>query len=534
MNNTSHPATFHFMENGNSLFIHEESARFSMRAFSGIEDSDIQRLPLTPSEVEFERVRRSCWWSLQYRLRAFTEHIAVRLTILLLLIIDIGLMIVEIILVHNKAIRIPLLSVSLGICLIFLVEIIMRMIVWGLLYWKNIVNCIDLVIVIALLAISCVDIALEGYPAYTKVVMILRFIRLPRLIQVIRVIYTQREFLSKSTRLVVSQNKRRYTQDGFDLDLCYVTDRVIAMSFPSSGFLAFYRNPIEEVSRFLDSKHFGRYWVYNLCSERSYEITFFHDRVDRYMIDDHNVPFLIDMIDFAKKSLLWLEKNPKNIIAVHCKGGKGRTGTMICAHLIYSGEFLTAEECLEYFGQQRTDLSKGNTYQGVETPSQFRYVGYFEIIKAKNIETPEETPLKLISITLNAITGVGKGDGTDFSVEIFIRKERIFSSNLKSKSRLNVTKNEANDQCIITDFNELPVLAGDIKMSFRSSNSKVPRGYEKRPFFFWFHTGFVNKKSLRLVIPRNELDNLHKSKTWHVFRDNFSVELLFEMAQPPQ
>lgn len=45
------------------------------------------------------------------------------------------------------------------------------------------------------------------------------------------------------------------------------SDRVIAMSFPSSGSATFYRNSIREVSQFLDQKHPGHYRVYNLCCE---------------------------------------------------------------------------------------------------------------------------------------------------------------------------------------------------------------------------------------------------------------------------
>ena len=46
---------------------------------------------------------------------------------------------------------------------------------------------------------------------------------------------------------MVSQRKigppwfARYQQDGFDLDLTYVTNRVIATSFPSTGVWSLYR-----------------------------------------------------------------------------------------------------------------------------------------------------------------------------------------------------------------------------------------------------------------------------------------------------
>ncbi len=56
------------------------------------------------------------------------------------------------------------------------------------------------------------------------------------------------------------------------------------------------------------------------------------------------------------------------------------------------------------FAEGRTDLRHGKTYQGVETPSQTRYVGYYEkILHVYNHQMPPTKFLKLKSIIITAI-----------------------------------------------------------------------------------------------------------------------------------
>eukprot|EP00002_Diphylleia_rotans_P035865 TRINITY_DN7866_c0_g1_i1.p1 TRINITY_DN7866_c0_g1~~TRINITY_DN7866_c0_g1_i1.p1 ORF type:complete len:154 (+),score=10.21 TRINITY_DN7866_c0_g1_i1:85-546(+) len=123
-------------------------------------------------------------------------------------------------------------------------------------------------------------------------------------------------------RQVVSGKKKRFQQCGFDLDLSYITDRIIAMGFPAEAVEGIYRNPMSEVVRFLDTQHKDHYKVYNLCSERKYESSRFHERVAVYPFDDHCPPPFDIIETFCQDVRAWLDLHPENVIAIHCKAGK--------------------------------------------------------------------------------------------------------------------------------------------------------------------------------------------------------------------
>ena len=54
----------------------------------------------------------------------------------------------------------------------------------------------------------------------------------------------------------------------------------------------------------------------------------------------------------------------------------------VCCLLIHLRKFKGASEALEYFAKRRSDLTVSNKYQGVQTPSQARYVHYYAAMMA--------------------------------------------------------------------------------------------------------------------------------------------------------
>jgi protein-tyrosine phosphatase len=185
---------------------------------------------------------------------------------------------------------------------------------------------------------------------------------------------------------LVSKQKRRFQDSNFDLDMSYITDKVIAMGFPSTGMEVMYRNSLSDIIKFFHVRHNDEVKVYNLCLEkdRIYNKNVFpNSKVGLFPATDHNPSPIKLILEFCIDLCLYLIKNPKGVAAVHCKAGKGRTGVMICSYLVFSGLCQTSEKAFRYYARVRT---KNNT--GVTIASQKRYIKYFETFLESNFYPP--------------------------------------------------------------------------------------------------------------------------------------------------
>lgn len=297
--------------------------------------------------------------------------------------------------------------------------------------------------------------------------------------------------MTNAIKTLVSKKKKRFIEDGFNLDLTYIIPgRIIAMGYPSENVESIYRNSMEDVRRLLEEKHKDHYKIYNLCSERSYNIEKFHNRVSVYPFDDHNPPEFGQMRPFCEDVAKWLEEHEKNVAVVHCKAGKGRTGLMICAYLLHSRVKSTAQEVLEYYASIRTSDSKG-----VTIPSQRRYVDYYATMIS---DTLQYNPVKmyLTSIVIDPLPQLGRGQQEGFiQFEVRQTSVRPFVSDVyavrRTDGRINI---------------ELPqplLIVGDIKIEFIGkiklldifNVSQRPRYVNSNKLFhFWVNTFFIDQQ----------------------------------------
>ncbi|KAH8052058.1 phosphatase [Aureococcus anophagefferens] len=391
-------------------------------------------------------------------------------------------------------------------------------------------------------------------------------------------------WMQDKVRALVSKKKRRLKEDGFDLDLTYVTPRIIAMGFPASDFEGAYRNDIDDVQRFFDAKHGGHYKFYNLCSERTYPSDRFHGQFVRFPFDDHNPPPLGLFYFFCKDVEAYLAADPANVVAIHCKAGKGRTGVMISAYLMWCGDWPDPDEAMKFYGFARTANQKG-----VTIPSQRRFVDYFSRGPAAGgagaaaapppaaADAPEEpaSPGEL-DACMERFDHLWAATGRPHAK----RSARLLNHEWNRQNRLQLAPGDrgAIPAPAVLALCEFRILKGSYSHNpmsggfapsfkihcgdceYKSSDLLAPEslakkfkpapevvipvtnvlltdevfvafyskgvsGSKSKQFCFWFHCSFVDGD--RLVIKKQDLDKACKDKS-HKYDDGFAVEMRFK------
>ena len=318
---------------------------------------------------------------------------------------------------------------------------------------------------------------------------------------------------SSIVKALVSKKKNRFCFDGFDLDLTYITTRIIAMGFPSTSIEGLYRNPLEEVQRFFNTRHPSHYKVYNLCEEKTYSNNLFYKQ-GYFPFKDHEAPPLNLIRPFCDDAKSFLDEDEKNVIAVHCKAGKGRTGTLICCLLLYMNVFDNSDECLQYYGMMRAENGKG-----VTIPSQIRYVNYFEKIIKDNMTHPITFIKKKIKkIRMFTIPKFHK-----IYTPIFTINNN--KNNYCSKKKKTVSDKEGSNAVLDFDIdNNGFIVEGDVQIIFYRIHII---GKKENIFKLWFNTNFIPNDSNIYVFDKKSIDKANNDIECKYFKEEFKIEVHF-------
>lgn len=230
-------------------------------------------------------------------------------------------------------------------------------------------------------------------------------------------------------RELVSKEKTRYISPDYNLDLTYITPRIIAMAYPALGLESMFRNKITDVSKFFKQKHEKNYKIIN-CSSRLYDYKYFENRViDMKWPNHYPCPFIV-FIKIILEVINFLMEKKENIVAVHCLAGKGRTGSLVNCVLYVSGKFKSILDANNYYLCKRA--------VNVTHASQIRYLRYF--MDFYNDFGKVDFGCKFISKVIIR-TGVEEFFEDDYRLEIF-----DFERDSKKLGRIDVIKEEVREE----------------------------------------------------------------------------------------
>ncbi|XP_048050541.1 tensin-1 isoform X3 [Megalobrama amblycephala] len=300
-------------------------------------------------------------------------------------------------------------------------------------------------------------------------------------------------------------------EENYEVDLVYITERIISVTFPSNVEEPSYSANIKEVATMLRSKHGDNYLLFNL-SEKRYDISKLNPKVLDFGWPDHHAPALDKICSICKAMDTWMNADSHNVVVLHNKGNRGRTGVVVAAYMHYSNISASADQALDRFAMKRFYEDK---VLPVGQPSQRRYVQYFSGLLSGHIKINNK-PLFLHHVIMHGIPNFESKGGCRPFLKIYQAMQPVYTSGI-----YNVQGDSQTSICITIEPGLL--LKGDILLKcyhkrFRSPSRDVI-------FRVQFHTCAVH--DLGIVFGKDELDETFKDDR---FPEYGKVEFVFSFG----
>lgn len=239
---------------------------------------------------------------------------------------------------------------------------------------------------------------------------------------------------------------------------------VIATSGPSSVWpKKAYRNPLDQLVKFLDHKHQADWSIFEFRAEGTgYPDSEVYNRIHHFPWPDHHPPPFSIIPALMASMRNWIQgDNPdgagkRRVAVVHCKAGKGRSGTATCSYLISEEGWKTAD-ALQRFTERRMRVGFGS---GVSIPSQLRWVGYVDRWANQMNKHYVERPVEIVELH-----AWGMRDGVKVAIEGYVENGR----------RIQIFHTFQKDEKIVVDNEDSPANKSTSSQTDPLSANKLPK-----------------------------------------------------------
>ncbi|XP_026179502.1 putative tyrosine-protein phosphatase auxilin isoform X3 [Mastacembelus armatus] len=300
----------------------------------------------------------------------------------------------------------------------------------------------------------------------------------------------------KDTSTKVMNQVATYTKG--ELDIAYITSRIIVMTYPAESVQIGYQNHVEDIRSFLDSRHADHYTVFNL-SQRNYRGAKFSNRVSECNWPSRQAPSLHNLFAVCKNMHNWLKQNPKNVCVITCSDGRAPSGVLVCAMFCFCHLFNTPVPAMQLLSAKRPGSGLW--------PSHRRYIGYVCSMVSEKQSLPHSKPLVIKALTMSPVPCFNKQrSGCRPFCDVLIGETKIFTT---AQEYERMREHRVQEGKVV--FQLGVSVQGDVVVSVYHMRSTIGGRLQSKVsntqiFQIQFHTGFIAPGTTMLKFNKPELD----------------------------